>query len=91
MNGSSQDVDVVMIAIMTVVPFLLGAVIVLATRRWAPRAWHLLAWAGLVLGLISLAGPLLADATTGSKVALSLMHLSAATAWFAGLRAYART
>lgn len=89
-SGDTQAIGLGMVAAMTVVPFLLGALLLLATRRSAARVWPALAWAGLVLGVLSVAAPLSAEADTGVKVLLSLMHLAAAAGWFTAVRALAR-
>lgn len=68
---------------MSSVPVLAASLLLWATRRSA-RAWVVLAWLGLLVGVVSM--PVFSTATVGTKVALSFMHLVPATAWWAAVR-----
>ncbi|OYO09583.1 hypothetical protein CGZ94_18145 [Enemella evansiae] len=73
---------------MSVLPVLLAGVLVFALRRRAPRSWLVLAWLGLLVGVLSM--PLLMPASPRTKLALSLMHLVTAGLWWWRLRTAAR-
>ena len=75
-----RHVNAILVVVMSVAPLLLGGLALALTRRWSPTSWRLLAWVGLVIGVVSM--PLFLDATAGTKLTLSPMHLVAGIAWF---------
>ncbi|GMA41958.1 DUF6069 family protein [Mobilicoccus caccae] len=80
-----QVVGWVSVLVMSIVPVLIGSLLLWATRR-SPRAWVVLAWVGLVVGVLSVGMPVLATATTGTKLALATMHLLPAVTWWVCVR-----
>ncbi len=78
-----RDINAVLVVITTIVPLLLGGLALALTRRWAPTSWRVVAWVGLVVGIVSM--PVFLDASTGTKLALSPMHLVTGITWFAVL------
>lgn len=70
----------------TVVPLLVASVLLYLTRQHRPRAWQVLAMVGLAIGVLTVAMPLSATATAGTKVALTLMHLATGIVWFVVVR-----
>lgn len=77
---SEETVNGVAVGVMSVAAVVVGGVALLLTRRWAPRAWLVLAWVGLVIGIVTI--PAFADAEAGTKVALGSMHLIVGGVWF---------
>jgi hypothetical protein len=49
-------------------------------------AWSALAWTGLGLGIVTIATPLMAEADTGARLALAVMHLVTGAAWWYAVR-----
>lgn len=76
---AAQTIGWVSVVVMSVVPLLLGAAALLASRRWAPTSWRVLLGLGLLIAVVSL--PVFATASAATKVSLSLMHLVAGAAW----------
>lgn len=77
---SEETVNGVAVAVMSVATVVGGGIALLVTRRWAPRAWQVLAWVGLVVGIVTI--PAFADAEAGTKVALGAMHVIVGGVWF---------
>lgn len=77
---SEETVTGVAVAVMSVATVVVGGIALLVTRRWAPRAWQVLAWVGLVIGIVTI--PAFADAEAGTKVALGAMHVIVGGVWF---------
>lgn len=77
---SEETVTGVAVAVMSVATVVVGGIALLVTRRWAPRAWQVLAWVGLVVGIVTI--PAFAEAEAGTKVALGAMHVIVGGVWF---------
>jgi hypothetical protein len=75
-NGDPIDVNLGMVVATTLAVGLLGWAALVLLERLTGRARTI--WSGLALGvlLISLLGPLSADAEADTKIVLSLMHLA---------------
>jgi hypothetical protein len=74
------------VAAMTVLPVLLGSGLLAATRGASERWWPRLALTGLLIGMVTVAMPLAATASTGTKVFLAAMHLVTGVTWFVQVR-----
>lgn len=83
---SPQPVTALAVALFTVVPLALGAVVVALVARRRAGFQRFAAWAGLAVALLSTAGSFLAAADAGTALALSLMHVVVGVAWFVGVR-----
>lgn len=79
------EVTSVPIVVMTVVPVLLGGILLLILGRWL-RAWNILAIVGLGVGVLSVIAPFTVQASTGTSVSLAIMHLVVGGVWFLALR-----
>jgi hypothetical protein len=77
---SEETVNGVAVGVMSVATVVVGGIALLVARRWAPRAWQVLAWVGLVVGIVTI--PAFADAEAGTKVALGAMHVIVGGVWF---------
>ncbi len=67
-------------------PALLGTLVLVLVRGWAPRAWQWVATAGLVLGVVTAPAPWTVEAETGTRVALASMHVITGVAWLVLVR-----
>jgi hypothetical protein len=83
---ADTSVGPIMVIVTTTVSIGIGvlALVVAASRR--RRAWSVLAWLGLVVGVVSVAMPLGVEADAATKVALGAMHLLTGAVWFGVLR-----
>lgn len=83
---SPQPISAVTVALFTVIPLVLGAVVVaLVSRRWSGFQ-HFAAWAGLAFALLTIAGSFGAAGDTTTALTLAAMHLVVGAAWFLGVR-----
>lgn len=89
-GDTTQTVGAAMVTAMTVVPILLGALTLVVAGRWGRRGWDVVGWLGLAIGVASAALPLAAEADSGTRVALALMHLVAGVTWLAAVRVVSR-
>lgn len=85
---SEETVNGISVAVMSVATVVVGGIALLVTRRWAPRAWQVLAWVGLVVGIVTI--PAFSDAAAGTKIALGAMHVIVGGAWFWFVRRLAK-
>ena len=74
------------VLLMTVLPILLGGIILAVAIRWGGRAWNVLSWTGLFVGVLTIVMPFTVTATTATRVTLATMHLITGVAWFVALR-----
>lgn len=68
------------VALATLVAFAVGGLATWLGSRWRPGFQRFAAWAGLALGLVSMA-PLLGAADLATGLSLGFMHLVAASLW----------
>lgn len=80
-----REVGVVEVVAVTGLAVLVGTGILYAVRRRGAAAWRGLAALGLVFALISVAGPLTADGTAGSRWTLASLHVLTGLVWFTAL------
>jgi hypothetical protein len=76
------------IAVMTLVPWLAGSIVLVLTRRRAAEVWPWLGRAGVALALVTV--PLFNQAEPATKLTLAVMHLVAGGLWFGAVRHLAR-
>ncbi|MFC9817206.1 DUF6069 family protein [Streptomyces virginiae] len=74
----------------SVVPLLVGTGAALLLALWKPVFLRIAQYVGSGLALLSVAGPLSADADGGTVAALSLMHITLGVAVFTTLRLHRR-
>lgn len=84
--GHAQTIGPGMVVAMTVVPVILGSVLLALTRGASHRWWPRLAAGGLAVGILTVAMPLAATASAGARALLAVMHVVAGAAWFIGVR-----
>jgi len=83
--GSGQSVSAGLVALMTLMPFLVvGAATFLIVHK-RPGFRHWAAWGGLAFGILGAPMAFVADARTSTAIALASMHLTAGIGWFLGL------
>lgn len=81
-GGTAMEINGWLVFATTVVPLLIGGVLLYLTRRSRARAWPVLAVVGLAIGVLTTALPLTTTATVGTKTVLALMHLATGLIWF---------
>lgn len=77
-----QEIGYASVLITTVLPLVIGSVALAIATRWGSRGWMTLAWLGLVLGIVTVAMPLGATASTATTFTLVTMHLVVGVVWF---------
>jgi hypothetical protein len=85
-GGRTTEVGIPAVMTMTVGPLVVGTVALAVAGRWGAHAWHLLAWAGLAIGVLTAALPLLSDASTPTRLTLAIMHVAVGLAFFLAVR-----
>jgi hypothetical protein len=85
-RGATTTVGTGAVMAMTVGPLAAATVVLALAGRWGAHAWNLLAWAGLGIGVLTAALPLLADATTTTRLTLAVMHVAVGFSWFLAVR-----
>lgn len=88
-DGVGFTVGPASVLLMSVVPLLLGGVALAVVARWGQRGWHWLAWIGLAIGLLTVVMPISTEASSGTTLALALMHVLTGVAWFVIVRRFA--
>jgi hypothetical protein len=81
-----EPVGVQAVVLASLVPMLLGAVLVVLVASRVPGLVRVLAWVGLSLGAVTAAAPLVLALDVSTGVALALMHLVAGVVWFVAVR-----
>lgn len=89
-DGVSFPVAPLAVAAMTLIPMVVGACAVLVARRWWPKGVQILAWSGLAIGVLTVAMPLLSQASAQTRIALAAMHLITGVVWVLGVRRLSR-
>lgn len=85
-GGTTTTVGVPQVAAMTVGPLAAATVVLALVGRFGAHAWNLLAWAGLGIGVLTAALPLLADASTETRLTLAVLHVCVGFSWFLAVR-----
>lgn len=85
-GDATQTIGFGMVAFMTLGPMVLGALALVLASRWGRRGWDAVGWLGLVVGVVTVVLPLSADAGTGTRLALALMHVVAGVTWLVAVR-----
>lgn len=85
-SGAAIDVTVVSVVLAALFTSLAGWGLLVALRSFTAKARTVWTIAAAIAALASLAGPLSATASAGTKVALVAMHLAVAVALIAVLR-----
>lgn len=85
-GGTTTTVGVPQVAAMTVGPLAAATVVLALVSRFGAHAWNLLAWAGLGIGVLTAALPLLADASTETRLTLAVLHVCVGFSWFLAVR-----
>lgn len=85
-NGTQQNVNVVSAILVATLAGALGWVLLAVLDRRVTKSQQLWTAIASVVLLLSLSGPISADATTGTKIALVAMHLVVGVVLIAGLR-----
>ena len=88
--GSVHVVRAVDVINASVVPLVVGTALAALLARWWPGFLRLGQVIGGALGLLTVAGPLMADTDTATRLALAAMHVVVAVAVVLGLEAIRR-
>jgi hypothetical protein len=83
---SPQPLNAIGIAVASVLPILLGALVVALVARRRPGFQHFAAWAGLIFALVTVAGSFVASGDLATALTLSAMHVVVGIAWFFAVR-----
>jgi len=84
-------IDAIAVILATLAPLLLAGLIAILITRRLPAAQRWLAWAGLLVALVSIVAPLTLQADAATRAGLAVMHVVAGIAWFVALTAPARS
>lgn len=88
---SPQPIGALTVAMFTIIPIALGALVVALIARRAPGFQRFAAWAGLVFALVTTAGSFSAAGDTATALTLSVMHVVVGVAWFFAVRPASRS
>lgn len=90
--GSTAPIRIGLVAVTlaTILPIVIGGVILALTAPRSARAPTILAWLGLAIGVLTAAMPLAVQADPGTKIALATMHLVTGIVWWLTLRQQSR-
>lgn len=80
-GGEEMVVGPGTITAMTVVPVLLGSVLLRTLRERGAVAWRVLGWVGLAVGVLTASAPFSVEAGSGTRVALACMHVVTGVVW----------
>ena len=84
--ANGQTIAWFLVVVATVVPMAIGGLLTwLLSRRWA-KAVSVMAWVGLVLGVITAPAPLLSSDNRPTALALAAMHVVTGVVWFIAVR-----
>ncbi len=86
-GGALQDLPVVLVTLMSIIPPVVASVLAYALSRWTRSARTWLIAISVILAVLSLLSPLglPAEVSTGNKLTLAAMHLIVAGAALAAL------
>lgn len=84
--ANGQTIAWFLVIVATLVPMLVGTLLVwVLARRWA-SARSVMAWVGLVFGLITAPAPLLSSDNGATAFSLAAMHVVTGVVWFLAVR-----
>lgn len=82
----ASDLPIGAVIAASIVPLLLGTAVLWGLQKWRPNGATIWMWTAATLGVVSIASPASLDVDTGSKIALSIMHVATAVAAVVGHR-----
>lgn len=85
-----MEVGPLLVVVNVVGAALVGTLLLAAAARRGVRAWWVLAWIGLVVGVLSMVAPLTASGSAGAKLVLAGMHLVTGIVWYSVVTRSAR-
>lgn len=85
-GAAVTEVGIGSVLLMSIVPALLGGLLLWLAARRSVRAWHAVGWLGLALGLLTLPMPVTVMASTATTATPATMHVVAGVVWFAAVR-----
>lgn len=80
--GSPMTIGIGPVTVATVLPVLIATLLLLPLRRRVARAWRPMAYAGLVVGLLSVVLPFTVVAEGDTRTSLAAMHVVTGLVWF---------
>lgn len=85
-DGVAFTVGAGPVVLFTVGSIVIGALALALATRLSARAWRVLAWLGLAIGILTVPMPFTVTAGLDTQLALGTMHVLTGLAWFAALR-----
>lgn len=85
-GAAVTEVGIGAVVLMSVVPPMLGGLVLVLASRRSIGTWRAVGWLGLALGLLTLPMPLTVVASAGTSATLATMHLVAGVVWFTAVR-----
>lgn len=84
--NAPSPVNIGIVIGMTIAQLAVGYLIALATARFAPKLFAALIWVGAGFAILSAPGGWFMSGDAATGVALGLMHVTGAVAWFFGVK-----
>lgn len=81
-GGRGMEVGPLLVVANVAGATLLGTLLLAWLGRRGARAWRVLAWVGLAVGVLSVIAPLTATASPGARLTLAAMHLVTGAVWY---------
>lgn len=85
-NQVVMRVGVTLVCVTTLVPALMGTLLLVGFRQRGRSGWRALGVVGLLIGIFTAAAPFTVQAGPGTQIALAGMHVLTGLAWFLVLR-----
>lgn len=79
--GSPAPIDAVMVAIATIIPLAIGALVAYLVGKKGTKALNILVWVGFGVAIISSPNAWVMSQDTATGLSLGAMHIVAAFAW----------
>lgn len=84
--ANGQSITWILVIVATAIPVAVGWTITfLLARRWA-KARAVMAWVGLIFGLVTVPAPILSTGDSATGWALASMHAITGIVWFVAVR-----
>lgn len=84
-GGATSAVVIPAVLLMTIVPLVIGGLLLVAAARfWRPGV-RVLRWLGLAVGVLTVPMPLFSNATPVTVATLAMMHVIVGVVWFIGV------
>lgn len=85
-GGQPVEINVASVSLMSVVPIVVGGLLLALLARYAAGAARSLSWVGLLIGVGTTLMPISMDGDLSTRLVLASMHVVTGLAWFVSLR-----